>query len=109
MTNQTFNVIFLRFLTFISILIYLLFFNNSIFADSTGLDQLLSRNLGDVIGIKLFKYFDNNFWYLIALGGVGGMLRANGDLRERVTIVGMGLLSVIIFYELIIKGFVLAQ
>ena len=108
MTTHTSNVS-LRFLIITTILIYLLLFNNSIFASSSGLDHLLSRNLGDVIGKKLFLYFDDNFWYLVGLGGVGGMLRANGDLRERVTVVGMGLLSVIIFYELIIKGFVIRQ
>lgn len=108
MTTHTSNVS-LRFLIITTTLIYLLFFNNSIFASSAGLDHLLSRNIGDVIGKKLFAYFDENFWYVLGLGGVGGMLRANGDFRERVTVVGMGLLSVIIFYELVIKGFILRQ
>jgi hypothetical protein len=57
----------------------------------------------------LLKFFDRKFWIAIGIGAVVGLLKANGDLRERVVLVGGGLLAVIVFYEFVIKGFLFAQ
>ena len=93
MKTKLFNNL-LRFLTFTIILIYLVSLNYPIFSNSTSLDNFLARDLGDIVGNKLFAFFDKIFWNIIGLGGVVGLLKSNGDFRERVTMVGTGLISI---------------